>query len=261
MKVVDIHAHVNFPQFDSDREEVIARAAAAGVGMINVGTDLASSRRAIDLAEVHDGLWATVGVHPTDCQGLTLPTWNEFEELARHRRTVAIGECGLDYFHIQDPTARERQKEVFARQTEIAVRIGKPLMIHCRPSAGAEDAYLDILTSNFYFSTSNPGNVHFFAGSLPTAKKFLDRGFTLSFTGVITFTNDYNEVVKYVPLDRLLAETDCPFVAPAPHRGRRNEPSYVVYVVKKIAALKKFDEDSVAAALLGNARRVFRLPD
>jgi TatD DNase family protein len=182
---------------------------------------------------------------------------------------VAIGECGLDYFHIVDQKSntknqnhkakiidiKNKQKEVFKKHIELALELDKPLMIHCR------DAYPDVLEIlNSYFLIHNSklrGDIHFFAGNWETAQKFLDLGFYLSFTGVITFTHDYDEVIKKMPLGRLMIETDAPYVAPAPYRGKRNEPLFVAEVAKKIAALRGLIYDEVAVATVANARNLF----
>ncbi|MDB5238674.1 MAG: sec-independent protein translocase protein TatD DNase family protein [Candidatus Parcubacteria bacterium] len=222
--------------------------------MINVGTDLGTSRDAVALAERYDkGVYAIVGLHPTDTEG---PFELEaFRRLAAHPKVVAIGECGLDYFRLNaDPAVRAAeivaQKEIFLAQIAIANEADKPLMLHIREAYG--DA-LDILKEHARVK----GNSHFFAGTIEEAKRFLDLGFTLSFTGVITFAKQYVELVEYVPLDTMHAETDCPFVAPMPHRGKRNEPVFLSEVTDKIARIKKLPLEEVESALLGNAKRFF----
>lgn len=258
MTLIDIHAHINFPQFADDREAVIGRARGAGVKMINVGTDLATSREVAALAEKYPGeMWATVGLHPADdhnsASRVTSAEWAELETLAKHKQVVAIGECGLDYFHIKDAGERKQQEELFEKQIDLAQKVNKPLMIHCR------DAYEDlhqILKAN---SSKLKANIHFFAGDGETAKKFLDLGFTLSFTGAITFANNYDEVLKNVPLESLLLETDCPFVAPVPYRGKRNEPAYVTEVARKVAQIKGLTPEEVARVTTATARLRFGL--
>lgn len=266
MKLIDIHAHVNFANFDADRGEVMKCALEGGVGMINVGTDLETSKSVVALAHEYenDPVWATVGLHPTDCQGdsLTLEGyWQEFKKIAKDKRVVAIGECGLDYFHVKDASEWENQKQIFLKQIEIASEVNKPLMIHCRPSIGTQDAYLDLLEILTYNPKPIPsnasGNIHFFVGSVEIAKQFLALGFTLSFTGVITFTKDYDEVIKATPLDQIMAETDCPFVAPVPYRGKRNEPKFVAEVVKRLAEIKGISTEVMAAQTVVNAKRIF----
>ncbi|MEK7610421.1 MAG: TatD family hydrolase [Patescibacteria group bacterium] len=251
MEVIDVHAHLNFPDFDVDRAVVAERARVAGVGMINVGTDVATSSQAVDLAEKFPDTWATVGQHPNESAPLDLVVLGE---LARRPGVVAIGECGLDYY--RSPT--KAQAENFQIQADLARRHNLPLMIHCRPTVGTDDAYLDLLALLEDFPNVI-GNVHFFAGSWPTAQKFIDRGFTLSFTGVITFTNDYDEVISRTPVETIMAETDCPFVAPAPFRGRRNEPAHVHLVLERLAQIKGLSKKQMVEITTANARRVFNL--
>ncbi len=172
-----------------------------------------------------------------------------YEELGKSPRVIAIGECGLDYFRLEEKT-KEVQKEAFIQQIELANTLGKPLMLHIR---NAYDDALEVLKAH----AKVKGDVHFFAGDWATAKKFLDFGFTLSFTGVVTFTHDYDEVIKNAPLDMLLSETDAPYVTPAPHRGKRNEPAYVELVVRKIAEIRGEDFEKVSQQILENACRVF----
>ncbi|MEK7553039.1 MAG: TatD family hydrolase, partial [Patescibacteria group bacterium] len=247
MKLIDIHAHLQFPEFDEDRERVIGRARAAGIGVINVGTDLETSQAAVALAEANPEMWATVGLHPTD---LPAPSevaniLSELTKLASQPKVVAIGECGLDTrepkFDLSSESGR-RQVEIFERQIELAIKVKKPLMLHIRR---AYDEVLGVLSNFKNQAVDLRANVHFFAGDWSTASQFLDRGFSLSFTGVITFPPkagqpraDAEEVIKKLPLDRLMVETDCPFVAPVPQRGRRNEPVYVEEVVKQLAILR-----------------------
>ncbi|KKP72912.1 MAG: Hydrolase, TatD family [Candidatus Nomurabacteria bacterium GW2011_GWB1_35_20] len=174
-------------------------------------------------------------------------------------KVLAIGECGLDYFHMEAGSI-EKQKKAFIEQIELANEINKPLMLHIRnnPKDKKIDAYVDVLEILKKYSKVK-GNVHFFAGSIENAKDFLNYGFTLSFTGVITFTHDYDEIIKNTPLDMIMSETDSPYVAPVPYRGKRNEPSYVKEVVKKIALIKNLPEEEITKAIIANAKRVFRI--
>ena len=267
-KYIDAHAHIHGSEYSADRAGILERMREARVGAITVGTHLASSKQAAELARNESDIWATVGVHPTDTR--TSEFSREFYELALEPRVVGIGECGLDYFRGADDEEKKRQEKIFRAQIELAGKIGKPLMIHGRPSRGSEDAYEDIIRilkehKNFPVGLPAPstprqtGNIHFFSGSIDTARKFLEIGFTLSFTGVITFTKDYDEVVRFVPLDMLLSETDCPYVSPVPYRGKRNEPSYVVKVAERIAELKDISAAEAGHKLSLNAERVFKL--
>lgn len=253
MNLIDIHSHLNSPDYEADREAVIKRTVAAECGVINVGTNLQTSREVIELTE-NPNFWATVGIHPHHIEEMTETDWVELKTLAQHEKVVAIGECGLDYFRIEGDEAKvkEEQRVGFEKQINLALEVGKPSMLHIR------DSYDDVLAILKKYPTAR-GNAHFFAGSVEQAKQFLELGFTLSFTGVITFTHDYDEVIKLAPLDRIMAETDAPYVAPAPYRGKRNEPLYVNEVVKKIAELKGVGEAECQKALLANARQAFGL--
>src|SRR3989338_6067032 len=277
MKYFDAHAHVNFAAYDTDREETIARAKDAGVVMNVVGTQLDTSKSAVALAQKYDNVYATIGLHPihtaksfhdeqelgAGARGFTsrgeIFDATVYEEMGKIPRVIAIGECGLDYYRCDEST-KEFQKKVFIEHIELANRLQKPLMLHIRNPlpqgssvASAYDDALEILRAH----AKVKGDTHFFAGDWNTAKKFLDFGFALSFTGVLTFTNDYDEVVQNAPLDMLLSETDAPYVSPVPHRGKRNEPSYVVEVVRAIARIRDADVDEVASKLAENARRIF----
>ncbi|MFQ5662074.1 MAG: TatD family hydrolase [Candidatus Paceibacteria bacterium] len=264
-KYFDIHSHINFSHFDEDRDEVIKRMHKERVWVITVGTDLKTSKEVVDLADKHENIFATIGLHPESTQGKALGTFNaeDYNGLVKNKKVVAVGECGLDYYRIRNDESgiRKQQKENFVSQIEFALENDLPLMLHFRPSGKTMDAYedgLEILSS--YHKTCGEklrGNAHFFAGSLEIAKKFLNIGFTLSFTGVITFANAYDEIIKYAPLEGIMAETDCPFVAPVPHRGERCEPIYVKEVAKRIAQIRGENEDVMAETLVSNAFRVF----
>lgn len=270
---VDTHTHVNIAAFADDWREVTDRSLEAGVAHINVGTQQDTARRAIEIAEAYEeGVYAIVGLHPVhtaksfhdpqelgeESKGFT-SRGEQFDmalyrELASHEKVVAIGECGLDYYRL-DAGTLTLQRSAFIAQIELANELGKPLMLHIRPGMEG-DAYRDaweILKSH----AKVPGNVHFFAGSVDDARRFFDIGYTISVTGVITFTKDYDEVVMYAPLDMLHAETDAPYVAPKPYRGQRNEPLHVREVVAQIAALKKADLEVVRIQLRENARRLY----
>ena len=249
---IDIHSHLNFPDYEKDFDEVIQRLRDTKTATIVVGTDLASSKKAVDLAEKYEMIYACIGLHPADN---TEEIFNEeeFEKLVAHKKVVAIGECGLDYGREKDATeeTKNRQKKDFEKQIDFAVKYNKPLMLHVR---NAHEDALDILTEmKKQFGENLRGNSHFFSGNKEIAQRYLDLGFTVSFTGVITFTHDYDEVLKFVPLDKLMSETDSPFVAPVPYRRTRNEPSYVSEVVKKIAEIRGEDFETVKKTLCNNA--------
>lgn len=260
-RYVDAHCHPNLGALKEDQSEVIHRMKEEGVLGIVVGVDLASSQEAVALAEEYDHLFATVGLHPNDTPHEHF-NQSDYLPLVQHKKTVAVGECGLDFFRIQENADAEkaRQWKVFKQQGAFALEHDLPLMIHCRPSKGTEDAYEALLGYLEEEKKSHPrlrGNVHFFVGSLATARRFWDIDFTVSLTGVITFASDYDEVVKEAPLSMILSETDAPYAAPKPHRGKRNEPVYVRHVVQRIAELRNISEGEAEATLLENARRVF----
>ncbi len=278
MQLFDAHAHVQFSAYDGDREAVIGRALAAGVRMVNVGTQLDTSRAAVALAEKYEHVWAAVGLHPIhtarsfhDAQELgggeaakaftsrgEMFDAAEYEKLARHPKVVAVGECGLDYFRFNDAEPRDaqiaKQKESFWEQIALASKVGKPLMIHCR-NAFAD--LIEILKNNR--TDLRPGVVHFFSGAMDDARTLLDLGFSFTFGGVVTFARDYDGIIKFIPIDRILSETDAPYVAPVPYRGKRNEPAYVIETVKKLAEIKGLPFEEMAAKTVENARRIFSL--
>lgn len=269
-KYIDIHTHTNFAAFDVDREEIIRRAREAGVAMINVGTQKDTSVSAVALAEQYEGVYAAVGLHPIHTSASFHDTeelgdggkeftsrgekfdYDYYKKLALHQKVVAIGECGLDKFRSLEVPKLEKQEEIFRKQIELAVEVKKPLMLHIR------NAYTDAFRTLKTY-TGVRGNLHFFAGTIEEAKPFLDLGFSFSFTGVISFARQYDEVVRYLPLPRIMSETDAPFVAPVHHRGKRNEPAYVVEVVKKIAEIRGEDYERVRAQLAENARAFFSI--
>jgi TatD DNase family protein len=282
-KYIDIHAHVNFKAFDEDREETIRRALDNDTWVINIGTQIDTSQKAVEMThKYNEGVYAIIGLHPIHTGasyhdtkelgegGKEFTSRGEifdkeaYRELLKDPKVVAIGECGLDYYRM-DADSIEKQKKTFIAQIELANEFNKPLMLHIRnnPKDKKHDAYLDALEILKKYSKVNPafggarGDVHFFAGNTDVAKMFVDFGFTLSFTGVITFTDAYDKVIKNTPLDMIMSETDAPYVTPVPYRGKRNEPSYVKEIVKKIAEIKNLPEEEVARAIIQNAKRMF----
>lgn len=257
MKYFDAHCHIQFSQYDEDRAELLAAMKEAEVGGLIVGTDSTLSKGAVELAD-GETLFAAVGLHPNDKPREGYDD-SYYRKLAEDPNVVAIGECGLDYFRPEEPeNEKARQKEVFDKHIQLALDTDKPLMIHARPSKGSMDAYLDAI--DMLWGKNVRGNMHFYVGDVETTKKFLELGFTFSFTAVLTFTHDYDEVVKYLPLENILSETDAPYVAPAPNRGKRNDPLAVREVVKAVASIREEAEEAVRETLLGNAVRAFRLP-
>ncbi len=253
--IVDTHAHLDFPDFAQDREAVLERARQAGVtAIVTIGIDVETSRAAVALAEQYPGVYASVGLHPHEAARGTEEAYRLLADLARHPRVVAIGEIGLDYHYDRPP--RAVQQEAFRRQIRMAVEAGLPVIVHARE---AYDDVLDILREEGACLAG--GVMHCFSGDVRVAEQCLSLGFHLSLAGPVTFRNAQTtkEVASRVPLDRLLVETDCPFLSPHPYRGQRNEPARVVLVVEEIARLRGLSYAEVAAATAANARRLFRL--
>lgn len=268
-KFFDAHTHLNMLNIkpwegEPGWQEVGERTIKDGTWLVNVGADEKSSRLAVEQAhKLGDGCFATVGIHPTEGEG---SDFTVIAELAKDEKVLAIGECGLEYFKIDNEDIKSHQCELFIKHIELALEVGKPLMIHCRANADG-DAYqdtLEILRS--YLSeeaVAKSGrerlkfNMHFYAGDWAMAQEFLALGGYLSFPGVVTFTKQYDEVVKRAPLDRIMSETDAPFATPVPHRGERNEPSYVHYVAEHIAKLRSEPKEEVLGALVQNALNFF----
>lgn len=259
-KYFDAHSHVTFKDYDQDLEEVLGRMREHEVGTITVGVDRATSEEAIKFAEGNDGFYATIGLHPCDT-----PTegFDEkaFTEMVAHPKVVGIGECGLDYFRLEGDVAKEkkRQRDAFEAQIHFAITHLKPLMLHCRPSKGTQDAYEDVLDMLEPLQGRVAGNVHFFVGNVDIARRFYTINFTTSFTGVITFAREYDDVVRFAPVDMMLTETDSPYAPPLPFRGKRNEPSYVRYIVSALAQITGLPEEKLKEQIVENAERVFGL--
>lgn len=266
MKYIDIHAHLTFEDYNSDREDVLARMSESEVEAINVGVDLESSREVVNLAESRDGLYSIVGLHPLYV--ITLGNKEKIKSaiaelayLATSSTVVGIGECGLDFFRLGSDidggieSEKKLQEYAFRLQIELAVSLNKPIMIHCR------DAYPEVLEIlkeyKDKFGDALRVNFHFFAGDAHQLKEIINLGFYVSFTGVVTFAKDYLELVKAVPEDRIMAETDCPYVAPIPYRGKRNEPSFVIEVVNKIAEIRGESEEKIRIQILENTKKFF----
>lgn len=274
----DIHSHLHDKAFSDDRETVVKEMKDYGVGTISIGTDLATSRDAVLLAKKFNNLYATIGLHPAD------NVTEEFDKeafttlLLENNKIVAVGECGVDYHYIEHffekdkqekglrwnkDAEADRQQRIFEEQVEFACEHNLPLMLHGRPSKGSMDAYEDMLhileNAKKKYGTKLRGNAHFFVGNIEIAKRFVDIGFTMSFSGVITFTKDYDDVVRFLPITMIHAETDSPYATPAPFRGKRNSPMYVQEIVARISVLRGEPLEEVRVQLLENAKRVFEL--
>lgn len=263
---IDTHAHLDFEDYKDDFEEVIQRTIDNKVAVITIGTNLEKSKKALELAEKYDHLWAVIGFHPLYTNESKIEEFKEFEQMIKHPKCVGIGECGLDYS--ENPN-KELQKEYFIRQIALAIENNKPLVIHCRDSQnqssdehGTGQAWDDTLEILKVYKETSPElkvNFHFFNQDENRAKEILDLGFQYSFTGIITFVKGLEELVKMSPLGKLMSETDSPFVAPKSKRGQRNEPIYVIEIVEKIAELKELPIEEVKKQLLKNAENFFGL--
>ncbi len=280
-KYIDTHSHLNLSAFKEDFDAVAKQCEEDWVAVINVGTKETTSARAVELADKYDHLYAIIGLHPIQ----TVPGMHDedeigeggqafkskgevfnkdfYRELAESEKVVGIGECGFDYWHTELDSYAV-QEEAFIAQIELANELNLPLMIHTRgPKPGQESptgrsVYADVYDILKQYAKV-PFNVHFYAGTMVEAEKFFELGGTISFTGVITFAKDYEEVVRNAPLELIHGETDCPYVAPVPHRGKRCEPWMVQEVYKKIAGIKEIDEEEVREQLIENAKRHYCL--
>jgi TatD DNase family protein len=278
LEYIDTHAHLDFDDYKEDFENVIQRTIDNKVGVITIGTDLEKSKKALEIAEKYDHIWAVIGFHPLNVEDVSREDFKELEKLLKHPKCVGVGECGLDYSkpEVAPPDSESlkikldsenikkggatfgfsKQKEFFIRQIGLAIDYKKPVIIHCRD---AWDETLEILK---VYKETNPElrvNFHFFNQDKKRAKEILDSGFQYSFTGIITFVKELEGRVREAPLDKLMSETDSPFVAPKSKRGKRNEPSYVIEIVEKIAELKELSIEDVKKQLLKNAKEFFDL--
>jgi len=275
---IDIHAHTNFSVFDTDRDTVVRRALDANTWIINVGTKQDTSRRAVEMTQKYpEGVYAIIGLHPihvnpsyhdeeeSGTEGKSVEVGGEdfdadfYHSLAREggKKVVGIGECGLDYY--RNPTEAEKKRQIvaFRAQIELALELDLPLMLHVR------SAYREVIDILKEYKTEAGdrlrGDAHFFAGSVDEAREFIALGFHLSYTGVITFAKQYIELIQATPLDRIMSETDCPYVSPVPHRGKRCEPVFVQEVAHKIASIKDISIEECKKAIIDNAFRLWKL--
>lgn len=287
---IDTHAHINFNAFKDDGDKVIKRALENNTWVINVGSQYSSSKRAVEYAEKYpEGVYAAVGLHPMHLENLRVDLLeeegfesrkedldiNRYRELAKNPKVIAIGEIGLDYYHPKEGTpglpssederkgkeekelilkVRNNQKKVLVDQLKLTAEIKKPVIIHCRE---AHDDMTEILKKEKQDNPNLTGVLHCFSGNLEEAKRYIDLGFFISFTGLITFVNKWDEVIKNIDLDKIMVETDCPYLTPIPFRGQRNEPLYVKHVAEKIAEIKGTKIEEVAEQTTKNARKLF----
>lgn len=279
----DTHTHVNFNAFKDDWKKVISSALENDIWLINVGSQSVTSKRAVEIADNYKkGVYAAVGLHPLHLIDQEIDQLEDGEkihykakmeefdenyylELAKNKKVAAIGECGLDYYRLANNkeeianNIKSQQKDIFVKHIELAEKVGKPLIIHCR------DAHKDMLEilDKFYPPAgklnSPAGIMHFFTGTLEQALKYIDLGFYISFSGVVTFIDTYNDIVKNLPFDKILIETDAPYVVPMPYRGKRNEPSYIIEVAKKIAEIRNISFKEVSEQTTKNAKTVFSI--
>jgi TatD DNase family protein len=263
---VDSHAHLDGKQFDSDREQTITRARDAGVRnivAIGNGDGPAQVDCGIRLAEKYDFIYATLGIHPHEARLADETAYQNMERLAKHPKVIAWGEIGLDYYYDHSP--REVQKEVFLRQMELAAAAKLPIVIHCRPSDNSENAWEDCLglISGHWATRGIGGILHCFTGTWPHAKSALDMGFMISFAGNLTFpkAQQIRDAATQVPLDRILIETDSPYLAPVPNRGKRNEPAFVVETARKLGELRAMSADEIGELTTRNFYNFFKLTE
>lgn len=261
LKLIDTHCHPQLGAYNDDRAEVMRRTLERGIGMVVVGTTLADSQSAISLAADYQGqpVWAAVGVHPTD-EELSNLDLSALKPLATQPRVVAIGETGLDYFHVDDPHEQDLQADYFEQQILIAQEARLPLIVHCRDVKNSMAAYDNVLTLLRRHSVSR-FVMHCYSGDWAHAERYLELGGYLSFTGIITFPKSdvMQDVLRRTPADRLMVETDAPFLAPEPYRGKRCEPAYVEYVARKAAELRGVNLDDLIHITTDNAQQFFGL--
>lgn len=283
----DTHAHINFKAYSEDGDEVIKRALDNNVWMINVGSQYSSSKRAVEYAQKYPkGVYAAIGLHPLHLEDVKVDVLEEdqfesrkevldiekYKELAGNPKVVAIGEIGLDYYHIKNGKGvkveltsnksgaliENTQKQIFREQLKLAAEINKPVIVHCR---SANQDTFNILKQTKEKHTNLRGVIHCFNDSLEQAKKYINLGFFIGFNGLITFTREWDEVIRKIDLNKILLETDCPYLTPVPFRGKRNEPRYVEYVARKIAEIKGVELEEVAEQTTENVVELFGIPD
>lgn len=253
--LIDTHCHLNDENLIGEIDTIIARANEADVDiMICIGYDMPSSRKAVEIAEQYSNVYAAIGIHPDDCIHYSDKIESELESLAQSKKVVAIGEIGLDYYHNMEN--KILQQNVFRRQIRLAHKMELPISIHSRDAS--EDTFNIVKEEN---GAKFGGIMHCYAGHLPMALELIKIGFYISFCGPLTFKNNKKtqEVAKGIPLDRVLVETDCPYLAPAPMRGKRNEPSYVRFTVEKLAELRNEPFEKVSKITTENAKKVFNI--
>lgn len=282
-ELIDTHCHVHFEAYKEDMDEVVTRALERGIGMITVGTQTTTSKNAVELARKHDGVWATIGLHPNHLHQQEFFDENElaadeemmksiktraeafddsfYRELVDDPNVVAIGEFGLDFYRIPENESREKviedQKASERQQLAFASSVGKPVVIHCRNAH--EDQYNLLKEEIDRGGLKQRGVIHCFTGTVEEARRYHELGFHTSITGIVNFSKELQAVVKELPLENIMIETDAPYLTPPPHRGKRNEPAYVRFIAEHIAELKGVSYDEVASVTTSNARQLFNI--
>lgn len=271
--LTDTHCHLDYHKFNADRAEVIRRANESGVGKILVpALHHKSGKEAVKLAEQNPSVYAAVGFHPTDLDKFNPNTFEEVKQLAPHPKVVAIGEIGIDYYWVKEPEKRAFQREALKQHLQFAKEINKPVVLHMREEDDAwfGEASVDLLNILAEWQSGlsgrlaeQPGVLHSFNGTLETAQKGLALNFYIGITGPVTYKNaeQKREIVRQLPLEKILIETDAPFLAPVPHRGKRNEPAYVAHIADKIAEIHSKSPAEIAAITTANADRLFAWGD
>jgi TatD DNase family protein len=260
--LIDSHAHIHLDTFDRDREQVFARARQGGVrAIINVGLDLESSRTSLEMAKNYDDVFSTVGFHPHEASKLKEDDLRALAELAKDDRVVAVGEIGLDFY--RDLSSRKSQTEAFEKQLDLAIELGLPVVVHCR---NADREVFKILSawvkSTLSVGRLRRGVMHCFSGDVEMAQRYIEIGFYISLAGSVTYPSagELVQVAREIPLDRLLLETDAPFLAPQAYRGKRNEPAYVALIAEKVAQARGVRRETVVVAAAKNTISLFKLP-
>jgi len=258
LNLIDSHTHLDLPEFATDFQDVLNRAETAGIKtMITIGIDIPSCKKAIELAKNHANIYASVGLHPTEAATVSDEALNELAQLAISPKVVAVGETGLDFYH--KPFSEMEQTRILRFQLELAAHIGKPVVIHSRQ---ADPAIVPILIEwARTIPNQDKGVIHCFNGSIETAEEYLNAGFYISLGGYVTYPSSRRnyEIYRYIPSDRLLLETDCPFLPPQTHRGQRNEPSYLLQTAQTLAIIKGIQLEDLANITLKNSQDLFKL--
>ena len=254
-QVIDSHAHLEMTPFDRDRDQVVRRAKEAGVEIIvTVGTSVEDCRKALEISRRYPGVYVVIGIHPHEVKDIDGRTYDSLREMAKHEKVVAYGEIGLDFFRNLSP--RGTQIHRFGEQLELAAELNLPVVIHDR------EAHRETMELLKGWTGGRRGIIHCFSGDYPMAKRCVDLGFYISIPGTVTFEKNekLRSIVRDLPLESLLVETDCPYLTPNPFRGKRNEPAYVVHTARKVAEIKGRSFEEVAAATTANAKAVFGIP-